>query len=411
MLDRVATKMLAVFALTTLAFAGRARAAIDTWDNTPGGNWNNAANWTDGTVPAVSDSATFNLAQSYQVTFNADPGVVQALSVSAGGVTFASSGGPRTLSITAGAGSQDIVVSGATTSLTLGTTNNPLHITAGDDLSVQGGATLAVLFGSDLAANDLGSGLNGTLRVDGAGSLVTLGGNATNWIASSATGSLVLQNGSTGNSINADLGIASTLNTGTTGSLSISGGSTLVLGGNLTMASQNATGQSSTLSIQGTNSSLMQGGMSGATIGSAANGTAAISIGTTTSGGSLTTGTGLFTISKTGTVTIGGGANTGTLNLGGDVKIDGGVLTKSSAGSTLDFAPDKTITIQSGGRLTIAGPGAAETNQIFNVSGTNSKIESTGTGGFSIATGAQVNLSAAAALNVAGRIHVANAAG
>ena len=116
-------------------------------------------------------------------------------------------------------------------------------------------------------------------------------------------------------------------------------------------------------------------------------------------------------INKTGTVAIGSGTNTGTLNVGGDVKIDGGVVNKASASSSLNFAAGKTITIQGGGRLTIAGPGVAETNQIFNVSGTNSKIESTGTGGFTIGTGTAVNVSAAAALTVAGRVHVANAAG
>lgn len=386
-------------------------AANDIWDNVPGGNWNTAANWTDGTTPTVGDSATFNLAQTYNVTFNAAPGVIQALSVSNGIVTFQSSGGAQTLQLTAGAGSQDLVVSGATTTLSLGTVNNPFHITAGDDLSVQAGSTLAVLFGSDLVANDMGSGLNGTLRIDGAGSLLTLGGNVANWIASSSTGSLLLQNGSTGNSINADLGIASTLNTGTNGTLSIAGGSTLALGGNLTMASQNVTGQSATFTLQGANSSLTQSGTSGGTVGSATSGTATISIGTTSGGASLTTGTGLFTINKTGTVTIGGGTNTGALYLAGDVKIDGGLLNKANAGSTLEFAVGKTITIQNGGRLLIAGPAVAESNQVFNVSGTGAKLESTGTGGFSIGTGAQVNVSAAATMPIAGHIQIANGAG
>lgn len=386
-------------------------AANDVWDNTPGGNWNNAANWTDGSAPTVGDSATFNLAQAYGVTFNAEPGVIQGLLVSAGGVTFQSSGGARTLFLTAGAGSQDLVVSGATTTFTLGASNNPLHITAGDDLSIQNGATVAVLFGSKLVANDLGTGLSGTLRVDGAGSLFTLGGNVANAIAATGTGSLVLQNNSAGSSINADLGIASSGSAGATGSVSISGGSTLTLGGNLTMASLNTTGQTATISIQGTSSSLTQGGTSSVTVGSATNGTATIFIGTTASGGSLTTGTGLLTVNKTGTVTIGGGSNTGTLNLGGDVMIDGGLVSKASAGSMLDFAAGKTVTLQNGGRLSIAGPGVAETNQIFNVSGTGSKIESTGSGGFSIGSGAAVNLSAAATLTIAGRIHVANGTG
>src|SRR5262245_37253625 len=100
-----------------------AQAANDVWDNTPGVNWATGANWVDGSTPGVNDSATFNLAQSYSVTFSADPAVIQALSVTAGTVTFQSSGGARTLALTAGAGSQDLIVSGATTALNLGTTN------------------------------------------------------------------------------------------------------------------------------------------------------------------------------------------------------------------------------------------------------------------------------------------------
>ena len=253
--DRIAFRMLATIALAVMSLAGRTQAATDIWDNVPGGSWSNGANWTDGSKPTVGDSATFNLAQTYQVSFSADPGVIQALTVTAGSVTFLSGGGPQTLSLTAGAGSQDLVVGGATTMLTLGATGNPLHITAGDDLSIQSGATVAVRFGSELTANDLASGgLNGALRVDGAGSQLTLGGNVANMIGASGTGSLLLQNGSTGNSINADLGIASSAAAGATGSLSILSGSTLALDGNLTMSSQNISGQSSNLSIQGTDS-------------------------------------------------------------------------------------------------------------------------------------------------------------
>ena len=412
MLDRVAIRTLAILALATLEFACRAHAALDVWDNTPGGNWSIAANWTDGSVPGISDSATFNLAQSYPVTFNSDPGVIQALSVSAGSVTFQSSGGPRTLSLTAGAGSQDVVVGGAMTTLTLGTTNNPVNLVAGDDLSIQNGGTLAVLLGSNVTANDLsGSGLNGTLRIDGAGSTLTLGGNVANVIGMTGVGSLLLQNNSTGNSINADLGLASSMSTAANGSLSILGGATLSLGGNLTLANQNVAGQIASLSIQSPNSSLTQSGAKSVTVGSAANGTATITIGTTGSGGSFTSGTGLFTINKTGTVTIGGGMNSGTLSVGGDVKIDGGLLNKATTASTLDLAPNANVTILNGGRLTAAGSLAAESNQMFDLSGTNSRIETTASGAFAIQTGANVTVTAAATLMAAGKIDVATAAG
>jgi hypothetical protein len=327
-------------------------------------------------------------------------------------VTFQSNGGAPTHSLTNIAGAPELDVSSASTILTLGTANKTLHVAAGDDLSIQSGGTVSVAFGSNLAAYDLSaSGLNGTLRIDGAGSLLTIGGNVANVIGGTGSGSLVLQNGSTGNTIHAALGIASSGAASTSGSLSVLSGSTLTLGGALTLAHQNIGGQAANLSIQGVNSALTQSGASAVTVGSAANGAATIAIGTTTSGGAFTTGTGLFTINKTGAVNIGGGTNTGTLNIGGDLTIDGGVLNKSSAASILDFADGKTITIQGGGKLTIAGPAVAEASQVFDVSGANSRIETTGTGPFSVRTGAHVRISAGATMIAAGPLQLASGAG
>ncbi len=402
-----------VLVLSAVLFLGSAaHAASDIWDNMAGGNWENGANWADGSTPGINDSATFNLAESYSVTFATDPAVIQSMLVSAGGVTLRSSGGARTLQLTAGAGSQDLVVTGASTSLVLGTASNPLHIAAGDDLSIQNGGTLTIGFGSDVVANDLsGSGLNGTLRVDGTGSTLTLSGNVNNLIGTSGAGSLILQNGSTGNTISGALGLANSSAPGVSGELSIIGGSTLALGGNLTLATQNVSGQNGGLTINGNNSALTLSGAATTTVGSAANGTATIAIGTTTSGGTFTSGTGLFTINKTGTVTIGSGTNAGTLFVGGDVTINGGVLQKSNAASTLDFAAGKTVAVQGGGRLSIAGPFAVDSNQTFNVSGTNSKLEVTGTNALTIGGGAQVHLTDGATLNAGARIDVGAGAG
>ena len=385
-----------------------ARAAVDVWDNTPGGNWETAANWTDGTTPTANDSATFNLAQTYTVNFAVDPGAIHALSVSAGNVTFRSTGGARTLLLTSGAGSQDILLSGATTTLNLGMASNPLHLTAGDDLSIQTGATLAVLFGSDVVANDLSdNGLNGTLRIDGAGSTLTLAGNVANVVGRSGTGSLTFQNGSTGNTINASLGLGSSLAAAANGSLSLLTGSTLSLGGNLLLADQNISGQTASISIQGANSALTQSGAASVTVGSATNGTATIAIGTTTGGGSFTTGTGLFTINKTGTVNVGSGSNTGTLIVKGDLTINGGLLQQSNAASVLDLAAGRTVTLQSGGRLILASPFTTDADQTFNLTGTNTKFEITGTNALTIGTGSNVSLDAGAVLTTGGRIDVA----
>lgn len=233
-------------------------AANDVWDNTPGGNWENNANWADGSTPGISDSATFNLAQSYPVTFATDPAAIQALTVSAGTVALQSSGGARTLNLTAGAGSQDIVVSGASTTLTLGAANNPLHLNAGDDLSIRTGATLAILFGSQVTAFDLAdtTGLSGTLRVDGNGSKLTLSGAGVNLVGATGTGALTFQNTSTGNTINGSLGLASSTTPSVTGNLSVLSGSALAVGGNLTVANKNFTGQVGGITVHGANSAL-----------------------------------------------------------------------------------------------------------------------------------------------------------
>jgi fibronectin-binding autotransporter adhesin len=389
-----------------LAPTSAAHAASDIWDNNPGGNWENGANWMDGSAPGVNDSATFNLAQTYMVTVGTDPGVIQSVLVSAGTVTLRSAGGAKTLQLTAGAGGQDLVLSGATTSLTLGTAGNPLHVTAGDDLTILNGAMLSIGFGSNVVANDLsGSGLNGTVRVDGAGSLLTLGGSVNNLIGSTTDGALIFQNGSTGNSITGSLQIAGSSTPGITGSLTVSGGSTLALGGSLLVAGQNFSGQTGSVTINGNNSALALSTGS-TTVGSPANGTGSMSIGTTTSGGTFSSGTGLLTINNTGTVTIGSGTNTGTLHVGGDLMINGGVLQKSNAASTLDFAAGKTITIQAGGRLTIAGAHPADSNRIYNIAGANSKLEITGNNPLTIAGGAQVHLAGGAKLSAGARIDV-----
>ena len=205
-------------------YASVASAANDVWDNNPGGNWETGANWTDGSTPGTGDTATFNLAATYPVTFGVAPTAIQALTVSAGTVTFQSSGGAKTLNVNSG-GVQDVAVTGASTLLTLGASLNPLNLTAGDDLSVQSGATLNVVFGSDVVANDLtANGLNGTLLVNGSGSSLTLNSAAQHLIANTLPGSLLFQNSSTGNSIAGGLRIADNAS-GVTGSVSITGGS------------------------------------------------------------------------------------------------------------------------------------------------------------------------------------------
>ena len=94
--------------------------------------------------------------------------------MSGGGVTFNSSGAGNTLSVTSnapgGGGNQSVSISGANTSLTLGTSggagNGPMNLTAGNAVSLQTGATLNALSGSQVNTGYL-SVSSGTLLLDG----------------------------------------------------------------------------------------------------------------------------------------------------------------------------------------------------------------------------------------------------
>ena len=88
-------------------------------------------------------------------------------------------------------------------------------------------------------------------------------------------------------------------------------------------------------------------------VGHSTSGTAAINIGTTSSGAIFTTGTGTTTINKTGTVTIGSASTSGTLNANGDVLIDGGVLDHN--GGTFTLAAGKNLTAQNNGNFSFSG--------------------------------------------------------
>jgi fibronectin-binding autotransporter adhesin len=403
MLLRRAVCLASLSFFLNLALCAATWAANDTWDNNPGGNWENGLNWADGSTPGSGDTATFNLAATYAATFGVAPAAIQALTVNAGTVTFQSSGGAKTLSVNSG-GSQDVIVTGGSTTLTLGASLNPLNLTAGDDLSVQSGATFEARFGSDVVANDLtANGLNGTLRVNGSGSSLTLNSAAQHLIANTLPGSLQFQNSSIGNSIAGGLRVADNAS-GVTGSVQISAGSTLTLGGNLALASANIAGQNGMLIIIGTGSSLTQSGASTITVGAAANGIAAINIGITATGGTLSTGTGLFTVNPTGTVTIGGTDATGTLNANGDVLINGGTVQRNTNGSQFNLATGRTMTIQNGGLFSFSGSYNAATNAVYNVTGANSRFNFLGA--INLNTSSQANISAGGSILGEGGINV-----
>src|SRR5262249_31394568 len=108
-------------AVSILGPASIAFGNADSWKTASSGTWGVGSNWVDGTTPGNGDTATFNVFGSYTVTFNAAPADIQAMSVQQGTAIMTSTGGAKTLNLSAAAGAQDLFVSGGSTGLFLGT--------------------------------------------------------------------------------------------------------------------------------------------------------------------------------------------------------------------------------------------------------------------------------------------------
>jgi hypothetical protein len=334
------------------------------WKTVVNGNWETGTNWNPSNMtPGNSDSAIFNVTgPAYTVTIGTPPDSIEDLAVSAGNVTFQSNGGTKTLNINSGlGGSQRVAVTGPSTTLTLGTIGHPVILNA-DGISVEAGGTVVIDSGSFMSLNV------GTDKPS---------------VGGSGTGSLILENGSAA-FIPDGMGIADATTSGI-GTVSLTGSSNLTLYNDLTLASQDVNTSTSTLNINDNASVSQTAG--GVIVGSPTNGNAIVNIGTTTSGGQLSTGVLGLTINKKGTVNIGSGAKTGTLNALG-ININGGVMNVSS-GSAINIPGDQSFTIQNGGQAVIAGIYAATTGATYNVQGSGSKLE---LNGLSIGGGTQINV-------------------
>jgi hypothetical protein len=394
-----------------LAWASTAGAANDVWD-AGSGFWSTNTNWADDTAPGNNDTATFNLAGARTVSFLSAPPSIQALTVSAGNVTFDSFTGVHTLSVNSASGTQDVTVNGGST-FTVGASGKPLNLSAGDDVIVNGAGTFNVSFGSQVSATDLQiaeTGGNGTVVADGLGTLLTAidtsvtlgdnGGTATLTYRNAAQGSLAIAN---------SMSVAHSANAATTATLNIESSAGAEVGNlNIGTGSAAATG---TVNVHGSGSTLSVLGSSTMTIGSGlAAGIGALNIGVATSGGIVNSGAGLTRINPRGTVTVGNGANTGTLNVNGDFLIDGGVL-QMSPGSSLGLLAGKSMTIQNGGDATAnSGFGnqfITATNAVYNITGAGSRLDTTGTSaGVRLNNGAQMNVTSGGAVSSAGDFRV-----
>ena len=159
-----------------------ALAANDFWDTAASGVWQTGSNWLDNTTPAGGDTATFNLAGAYMVTFNGTPPAIRVLGLSNGvNATFTSIGAAAgqisTLRVNSASGSQNVHIQSGS-NLSLGTSgglftpSKPLHLTVGNVLSVASGSTLNVRFGSDVVTSELSG--DGQVNVSGAGSTLNV---------------------------------------------------------------------------------------------------------------------------------------------------------------------------------------------------------------------------------------------
>ena len=247
-------------ALLCIGFASPARAVTYSWSNAAGGTFSNAANWSPIGTPSSSDTAQFNLASTYTVTFNTSA-TVNTLTQSQGDVT---------LNL------------GSATLLLLNNTNNSLGA-AGltSTLRINGGSFFP---GNFIVGGPVGSTSN--LFLDSA-AFTSLGSGAFS-VGTSGTGNFTLQNGAT---LTTPFGAGIGVNTSGVGTATVAGAA-------------------STWTV--TNSSLRVGSFGTGTLNILANGTVTAP--------SLEVGENL---NSTGTISMSGSAaiftTPGTANIGGNL--------------------------------------------------------------------------------------------
>jgi hypothetical protein len=334
--------------IVSLAVAG-AHADTDVW-TTGSLNFWTAGPWSLGHPPFSTDTALFNQAATYSAIFDAATGdaTVGALSVTAGNVTLRTISGPtRTLNVAPTSIGFPTSINGATVTLdnlTLNTGGFALGINSAATLNVNF-ATLTVGFGSMTVG---AASTTGTLVVDGIGSSASASQTINSWGYGGGHAVVTFSNGATGTF--GGLALAGSGTDGTTANVQVQSGARLNIG-DLSFAADGAA-NFATLSVQGNGSTVTQSVIQSAatTVGHSSLGGATIDIGTTTSGAVFTTGTGSFTIKKTGTVTVGNSSSTGSLIASGDVAIDGGTL-QAGPGSGILVSAGKTMTLSNAGKL------------------------------------------------------------
>ena len=116
--------------------------------------------------------------------------------------------------------------------------------------------------------------------------------------------------------------------------------------------------------------------------------------------GTFNSGTGLTTVNATGTIAI---IDSGTFFANGSVTLNGGQLTRDSAGDFL-LDPGRTLTVQNGGDATFTGPYTNATASSIVVTGAGSTLSTTGDlallAGSTLSIASGGNVSSGGALNL-----------
>ena len=378
------------------------------WNAPVNAFFDSAASWTPNGVPGGNDSATLFANGTYDLFLETSP-TIEDLNVSVGNVTLYNFLGiPRTVNVNSRpfngiqstySGTQTVSLTNANgnTSLTLGL-GTPVFLNT-NNLSVQGGAALVAQYGSQITVGthfdvydvaqgvtdpfaalhvppSFGSTINGLVIAGGSGAMLSIGATYSSYVVidnlgnavyqgdyqylinqsvgtSGGTGELLFESGSTGSSMAGKLSVADD-GTSANGSVVLVSGSTFEVKGNISLATDGSNGiPTALLEINSANSFLTQsadpfGDPTELLVGSGGHGSATVNVSTSVSGGTLIAGTGGLTIYKTGSVNVGSGTTTGTLNANGNVFVVGGAL-YVGPGSAFNLAPGMALIIDDGG--------------------------------------------------------------
>jgi T5SS/PEP-CTERM-associated repeat protein len=345
-----------VAVVTFLAAGHMVWGGASTWMDSSGGLWNDPTNWSGG---VATTDATFNLANSYTVTFDVSP-TISDFGIENGTVTFALAG--HTLTTTVGGSDIGVANNGQTGRLTVldGSVVSAGNLIGANSidtgfLTISTGATFSVSSGTF----QVGANGNGTLTVSNGGQLTT----ANNTIASGTTSFGTATVSGTGSQWTTTAGNFIVGASGL-GALTVSGGGSVVSSGVVTLGN-NSSG-TGTVTVTGS-SSLLDASVSGLTIGNS--------------------GEGHLTISSGGTI-VSAAAVLGSINGGtGDATVTG-------AGSSWNITGQLTLGFTTAGSLNIASGGAV------NISGALNLCSNPGSQGDVILTGNGSTLNVGGTINV-----------